>query len=198
MQALQARLQACSIASGSCTAGLAAAAVISPAPPRAQVRIISSVISTWHCMAKCLPMANAWFTQCAFSRTRVAPGGMLKVSPCQWKLSKDCSSPSHARATPLSHTRTSPQPISLYGLARTLPPNALDMSWPPRQCPSTGTSFRTASRINSRTCGIHGRSSFTLIAPPMRAIPEKSLGLRGTAALSSIGSRSHAIERRSR
>ena len=103
---------------------------------------------------------------------RVAPGGMLKVSPCHWKVSNACRSPSHSRATPLSATRTSPQPISRTGLARTAPPNAFDMSCAPRQWPITGTSWRTASRISSSSGAIHGRSSFALIGPPITARPE--------------------------
>ena len=55
-----------------------------------------------------------------------------------------------------------------------------DISWPPRQWPSTGTSLRTASRISSSTGAIHGSSSFTLIGPPMNTRPEKRRGSRGT------------------
>jgi len=33
------------------------------------------------------------------------------------------------------------------GLGPTLPPSALDISWPPRQWPITGTSFRPGKRI---------------------------------------------------
>ena len=103
---------------------------------------------------------------------RVAPGGMLKVSPCHWKVSNACSSPSHSRATPFSATRTSPQPISRTGLARTAPPKAFDISWAPRQCPITGTSWRTAPLISSSSGAIQGSSSFALIGPPITASPE--------------------------
>ena len=66
-------------------------------------------------------------------------------------------------------------------MARTVPPNAFAISWPPRQWPSTGTSLRTASRTSSSAGAIQGRSSFTLIGPPMKTRPEKRRGSRGTA-----------------
>ena len=71
------------ISSGSCTAGLRRLAAISSAPLASQLVTSSSVISTWHCMPKCLPSAKPWLAQCGLCMTRVAPGGMVKVSPCQ-------------------------------------------------------------------------------------------------------------------
>src|SRR2546430_8205962 len=39
------------------------------------LRISSGVISTWHCMPRCLPSTNAWFGQYGLPATRVAFGG---------------------------------------------------------------------------------------------------------------------------
>ncbi len=46
------------------------------------------------------------------------------------------------------------------------------MSWPPRQWPITGTSWRTALRSSSSSGAIQGSSSFALIGPPITASPE--------------------------
>jgi len=42
---------------GRCTAGLFSLFLSSSPPLRSHVRTSSSVISTWHCMPKCLPSA---------------------------------------------------------------------------------------------------------------------------------------------
>src|SRR6266571_4295138 len=70
--------------------------------------------------------------------------------------------------------------------AAELPRRAFAMSCPPRQWPSTGTSASTASFTSPSTAGIHGRSSFTLIGPPMNASPENARGSEGTSSPASI------------
>ena len=67
-----------------------------------------------------------------------------------------------------------------------MPPSAFDISCPPRQWPISGTSLRTASRTNSSSGGIHGSGSFTLIGPPMKAMPENSRTFFGTGSPVSI------------
>ena len=48
-------------------------------------------------------------------------------------------------------------------------PSAFAMSWPPRQCPSTGASWSMASRIRRSACRNDGSASFALISPPINA-----------------------------
>ncbi len=150
-------------------------------------------------MPRCLPSAKAWFAQCALPSTRVPPGGMLKVSPCQWNGSNASSAPNHSRATALSATSTLPQPISLTRVRVTSPPSAFDISCPPRQCPSVGTSLRSASRTSSSAGLSQGRpSSLTLIGPPMKASPANLRTSFGTARPSSSAISLQGIARRSR
>ena len=94
--------------------------------------------------------------------------------------------------------RTGCQPISFTGLAETVPPMARAMSWLPRQCPSTGTSAAMARRTKPSTSGIHGRSSFTLIGPPMHTMPEKACRSPGTFSRSSTRMRVQGTPFRSR
>src|SRR6266849_3020396 len=70
------------ICSGVCTEGPAFAMSSFPQSSH-QAPISSRVISTWHCIPRCLPSANAWFAQYGLPAMRVAFGGMVKVSPCQ-------------------------------------------------------------------------------------------------------------------
>src|SRR5258706_7627407 len=95
------------------------------------------------------------------------------------------SSPSQACASGVSSTSTRFQPISFTGLAPTLPPSERDSNCPPRQCPITGTSCATASRMSASTGKVHGRSSFALIGPPMNPSPEKASPDSGTRSPSS-------------
>ena len=46
----------------------------------------------------------------------------------------------------------------------------------------TGTSAATAWRMSASMGGIHGRSSFTLIDPPIKQRPEAPLRVSGTAS----------------
>src|SRR3989304_166092 len=61
-----------------------------------------------------------------------------------------------------------------------------------------GTSLRTASRTSSSSGLIQGRSSCTLIGPPMKARPENLRTSLGTARPSSSGISFHGIVRRCR
>src|SRR5713101_2942226 len=70
------------ICSGVCTEGPVFAMSSFPQSSH-QAPISSRVISTWHCMPRCLPSTNAWFAQYGLPAMRVAFGGMVKVSPCQ-------------------------------------------------------------------------------------------------------------------
>jgi len=62
---------------------------------------------------------------------RVAPGGMLKVSPCQWNTSKRGGRPaSHFSVSADSTVAAGNQPNSFARFRRTRPPSALLSSWP--------------------------------------------------------------------
>jgi len=189
-------MSACIWATG-CTEEEAQAA-ISAAPDSHQLTIIDSVISTWHCIAKCGPTAKAWCAQWVLLRIWVAPAGKPKVSPCQWKAENSRNSPSQSSVTALSTTRTIPQPISLTGFFATGAPNALAIICPPRQCPMTGMSRARQSRINASSSPIHGSGSLALMGPPISARPLKLRTSAGTGAPSSILNNCHGMKWRSR
>src|SRR5215472_9211674 len=89
--------------------------------------------------------------------------------------------PNHSCA-PLEVVRTSPQPISGASDRVTAAPSARARSWPPRQCPMTGTSFATAERSSSVSGAFHESGSLALIGPPIMAMPENASGSGGTAS----------------
>ncbi len=64
-------------------------------------------------------------------------------------------------------------------------PSAFAISWPPRQWPITGVPSEIASRSRPSSGATHGRSSLTLIGPPIMPMPANAAGSAGTAAPSS-------------
>src|ERR1017187_9134498 len=110
----------------------------------------------------------------------------------------DIAEGEQARACSPSAMSTLPQPISFCGLGPTVPPSAWDISCAPRQCPSTGTFSSTAARISRSAPGIQGKSSLTLIGPPMNASPENSPAEAGRASPASIFTSFQSIECASR
>ena len=79
-----------------------------------------------------------------------------------------------------------------------MPPSAFAINWPPRQWPITGMSAATAWRIRASIGGIHGRSSFTLIGPPIKQTPETPLRVSGTASPASMRTSCQGMPWRSR
>ena len=161
----------------------AASAAISSAPVSHQLFISSSVISTWHCMPRLLPIDETLVLAVAVAHDadralRNREGFAMPVKgfealdagsePLLWRL--DC------------RLSISPQPISLTGLRPTLPPNALDINCPPRQCPRTGTSRAIPCRISSQ----HRRNPGQIIVDAHRPAHEhqtaECCGSAGTAS----------------
>src|SRR5512143_3114685 len=62
----------------------------------------------------------------------------------------------------------------------------------------TGMPDSTASRISESTGGIHGRSSFTLMGPPIKQMPETPLRCAGTASPASMRTSRQGMPWRSR
>lgn len=189
-------MSACIWAAG-CTEEEAQAA-ISAAPDLHQSTIIDPVISMWHCIPKCGPIAKAWCVQWVLLRIWVASAGRSKVSPCQWKAENSRNSPNHALAMALATTRAVPQPISFTGFFATVAPNAFAIICPPRQCPMTGMLRARQSWINAISSPIHGSGSLALMGPPISARPLKLQASAGTGAPSSILINCHGTKWRSR
>ena len=61
---------------------------------------------------------------------------------------------------------TTRQPISVYPIASTRPPNAAHSAWAPKQMPRTGTPAWSAARSQSSSAVIQGSGSLTELTAP--------------------------------
>ena len=134
-------------------------------------------------MPRCLPSANAWFgAVLAFEHARRArrdAEGLAVPLEGLERLQRRRATRARRRCR-----RRAPRPSRsrFTGLARTVPPNALDMSCPPRQWPITGTSWRTALRSSSSS-GSDPRQVVVRAhrAAHQRQAADSARGSRGTA-----------------